>query len=349
MKIIHILPELEEGGVERLIPVYAEGQIRLGHEVTVISFGGRLVPSLPPGTRHIKMPVHKKNPLVGMVCARRIAALAANERIDVVHAHSRVPAWIAYFTKRLYPHICYVYTAHARFSTLNYGMWAIKKADGVICVSESVCLHLANWLPPRNSIRVVYNAPPRPVLPWVGSGDSTRKHLLFIGRVSETKDPFTLVEALAKTNMRNWRMDVFGDGPAMKKLDDRIRGHGLTEKICLHGFSNNVPEIMARSDLFLFPSLDEEGMPLSLVEAVVAGVPTIASDIAATRELMGNSSDKLLPVGDVDAWRVAISRFLDGSDEPFLSPQVKLPSRTEMVEQIVTFYRDIQTRYSQGT
>lgn len=344
LRILHILPELEEGGVERLIPVYAKHQLARGHAVTVVSHGGRLVSTLPEGTTHLQMPVHKKNPLIILGCAARVAALAKKEKIDIVHAHSRMPAWVAYFAKKFAPKIKFIYSAHARFSTLNYGAKAIGRADGAICVSHSVETHLKTWLPPTAPVRVIYNAPPGRVIPWQGSGDAVDKHLLFVGRISDKKDPLTIVEALALSRNTHWVLDVLGDGPAMPMLKARIRELGLEDKIRLHGFSNDVPAFIEKCDLFLFPSLDEEGLPLTLIEVLSAGAPVIASDISATRELTqkkGSASDELLPVGDVERWHQAIESFLDGTSIPALKLQVKLPTPEKMVEQMTDFYREI--------
>lgn len=343
LKIIHILPELEEGGVERLIPVFATEQSKMGHDVTVISFGGRLVSLLPKEVRHIKMPVHRKNFFVGMSCARRIAALIRNEKIDIIHAHSRVPAWISYFARKFAPSVKFIYTAHARFSSLNYGLWPIGQADGVTCVSNAVRNHLSEWLPKKNPVRIIYNAPPGRVIPWGGGGTAT-KRLLFAGRISEKKDPFTLVKALSGLKDEDWELDVLGDGPAMPDLKRLVAELELDGKVHLHGFSNEVPEAMASSDLFLFPSLDEEGLPLILIEALSAGTPVIAADISSVRELtVANENDarELLPVGDVAAWADAIGRYLSGEYAPSLSLKVHLPTRAEMAAQVTDFYREI--------
>lgn len=341
---MHILPELEEGGVERLMPVFANEQTAMGHTVTVVSAGGRLVSLLGEGVRHIEMPVHRKNLFIGLSCARRLAALVRDEGIDIVHAHSRVPAWIAYFIQKFAPRVKFIYTAHARFSSLNYGLWAVRQANGVTCVSNAVRTHLADWLPPKNPVRVIYNAPPGKVIQWTGSGDPDKKHLLFVGRVSDKKDPMTLVEALARQENKNWALDVLGDGPAMPQLKARIAELGLSDRIVLHGYSNETPQMMAACDLFLFPSLDEEGLPLVLIEILSAGAPVIASDISAVRELsVRDEADaaELLPVGDVDAWSRAIANFLAGTYAPSLRCRVQLPTPREMVAQIVDFYDDI--------
>ena len=346
MKIMHILPELEEGGVERVVITLANSQARLGHEVYVVSNGGRLELLLSPGVKLIKMPVHRKTPFVGMPCAFRLAKIVRRENIPIVHAHSRVPGWISYFIRKFARRVKFVYTAHARFSSMNYiSVWPVSQADGVTCVSNCVKDHFKGWLPKQNPVRVIYNALPGKVIPWTGSGDPDNRHLLFCGRISEKKGPDTLVNALSRLKNGNWRLDVLGDGPLAPKLKAQIKELGLENKITLHGYSNKVPEMISRCDLFLFPSLDEEGLGLALAEALCAGAPVIASDITATKELTSqdgtNPSGELLPPTDAAAWSDAIGRFLDGRFTPLLKLTVNLPTEDEMASAMIEFYSEV--------
>ena len=75
MRILHILPELDEGGVERHVLMLSGQQQKEGHKVNVVSAGGKLVSQLAKGVSHIRFPVHRKNPLVGIYCAVRLASL----------------------------------------------------------------------------------------------------------------------------------------------------------------------------------------------------------------------------------------------------------------------------------
>lgn len=345
MKIMHILPELEEGGVERLLPIFANGQSALGHDVSVVSFGGRLTSLLNPSVRHIEMPVHKKNPFTIIACALRIARIVRREKIQMIHAHSRIPGWVSYFVRKFASGVKVVYTAHARFSSMNFlSVWPVSQADGVTCVSHCVKDHFKEWLPKGNPVWVIYNAYPGKVVPWEGSGDPKHKHLLFVGRISEKKGPDVLVQALSAVKNGGWCLDVLGDGPLMPKLKNQVKELGLEDKITLHGYSDKVPEMISRCDLFLFPSMDEEGLPLALTEALYAGAPVIASDIAASRELASleqAAAGELLAPTDAAAWAGAIAHFLDGTLIPKLKLAVHLPAESEMVGTMLDFYSEV--------
>ena len=101
MHILQLLPALDVGGVERGVLDLAKGLIARGHQVTVISSGGRLVEPLTAlGARHHTLPVHQKSLRTMVACVPEVARLIAEGCVDIVHARSRVPAWIGYAAAR---------------------------------------------------------------------------------------------------------------------------------------------------------------------------------------------------------------------------------------------------------
>ena len=254
MNIIHVLPELEDGGVERLVPVFANEQALLGHNVSVISAGGKLESFLSPEVRHIGMPVHRKNPAIGLSCAFRLARMVARGKVSVLHAHSRVPAWICCVAKRLAPGVKFFFTAHSDYAGYNLGVWPVKHADGVTCVSKKALDSLLNWLPKDVPAKVIYNPVTKKLLPWRG-GIGQTKSLIYVGRLSPKKFPLAVLEALALHRKRAWTLDIFGDGSWRQDVTDRALRLGIGGSVILRGFSDEIPEALADCDLFLHPSL----------------------------------------------------------------------------------------------
>ncbi len=98
MNILQILPELNVGGVETGTVDLARELVRLGHKAVVVSSGGALVTELESaGAVHYTLPVDEKSLLTVMRSIRTLAGIITKERIDIVHARSRVPAWVAFF------------------------------------------------------------------------------------------------------------------------------------------------------------------------------------------------------------------------------------------------------------
>ncbi|MDR3354556.1 MAG: glycosyltransferase family 4 protein [Synergistaceae bacterium] len=335
-RVMLILPELSEGGVERHVVSLSRELCALGCWVTVVSAGGQLVSELAGGVKHIEMPVHRKNLRTIISCARKLADVAVGGGIQIIHAHSRVPAWIALLMKKL-TGIKLVCTAHARYS-LNYALLPFRASDGVICVSRSVRDYLSNWLPMRSSVDVIYNPKPDNAETWTGSSYPV-KRLLYLGRLTKIKGPMVLIDALGTIGGTGWVLDVVGDGPMLNDLMRRAGDLGIADKVFFHGRRDDAEKWISRCDLFLFPSLDE-GMSLSLIEGLSAGAPLLASDIPSVREITNGFG--LIKPGDSAAWAARIEDYLwRPASADGLEMTVKLPSQREMAQAVLNFYEGL--------
>lgn len=201
---------------------------------------------------------------------------------------------------------------------------SIKKAQRVITVSESVQRDLEAWLnlqpskvisvpeaagtefieKPANckikqtlrKLRVDY-----PYLLTVGTLEPRKNLLLLVSAFNSLKRESSLQHKLVIVGKVGWH-----------KVDDRLRKLVHDSKdIVLTGYveQSDLPAMYSAADLFLFPSL-YEGFGLPLLEAFACGVPVIASDIAAHREVADNAALFVAP-SDVDEWKDAILKLLD--------------------------------------
>ena len=332
MRVMHILPELEEGGVERHVLMLSSQQREEGHEVYVVSAGGKLVSQLAKGVFHTRFPVHIKNPLVGIYCAVRLASLVKKNKIDIIHAHSRVPAWIAMFTSK-FSDRPFIITAHAYFSTQNRWIYTpYRKASAVICVSKSVQNGMKNCF--SGNTVVIRNGLPAVKRTWKGSG-GPGVNFLFVGRLTQLKGLQDILKILPSIQ-GNWKLDVLGDGPLRGKLEDTVNTHGLAEKVIFHGFKDDPDAWMQRSDCLLFPSYIE-GMPLTLARAIQIGIPVIASDIEPIME-MALEKNGLVKPGDLDSWKNSIQRFLVTKQSPAEFDKNAIPTILKMTQDVQSVY-----------
>lgn len=274
LKIAQILPEFHEGGVERHVLWLSNELAAMGHQVTVVTAGGKLEKKLDPAVRLWRLPVHRKNLLTGFYSALKIAARAKGEGWDILHAHSRVPAWIAWWAA-CFCSKAWVATAHARYS-LNAGLAPYRRAAGVICVSETVRQHLQGHLAGNGT--VIYNGLPPTKRKWKGGSFSENPRFLFVGRLTRLKGLDFVIEALSEFRDRTWSLDVLEDGAQRRELEAKVRDKGLGGRIQFHGFREDVEDWMAGAGCLLLPSM-EEGMPLALMQAVQVGTPVLASGI----------------------------------------------------------------------
>lgn len=334
MNIIHILPEMDEGGVERHVLWLANELAAMGHDVSVVSAGGRLEARLK-GVKVVHLPVHRKNPLTALYSALRIARIAKREKTDILHVHSRVPAWIAWWASLL-SRVPWIATCHAFYSR-NAGLIPYKRARLLICVSESLQLFYLGIFSGREC-PVIYNGLPSSPYTWKGSeGDPTK--FLFVGRLTRKKGLLVLIEAFSKVCAGTWSLDVLGDGPLSDEAQALTVSLGLQDRVFFHGFCDTPEKWMAECSCFLFPSL-EEGMGLTLMRAISMGVPTIASDLPAVREL-SISTQGLVAAGDADAWAQSIGDFLKNGTAAARFDKSKIPSTADMAHNMEGLYKKV--------
>ena len=159
MKILQVLPELNSGGVERGTLELSAHLASKGHESLVLSAGGRLVDKLEAeGGRHIEMPVGRKS-LLSLTLIPKIRRLMRDERPDIVHVRSRVPAWLVWMAWKPLPAAerpRLVSTVHG-FYSVNRWSEIMTRGERVICVSESIRQYVLRNYPktPDSLLRVV--------------------------------------------------------------------------------------------------------------------------------------------------------------------------------------------------
>ena len=128
------------------------------------------------------------------------------------------------------------------------------------------------------------------------------KYVGFTGRCAKQKDPMTFLEIARQVISRrdDTEFIYIGDGELQEQMQDWIINNNLTDKIHMLGFRNDSAEIVGAFDVYLSTAL-YEGLPYSMIEAMRAGVPIIATDCVGNNELVieGNNG-RLFQIGDND-------------------------------------------------
>ena len=107
-----------------------------------------------------------------------------------------------------------------------------------------------------------------------------------VSRLAPEKGHSYLLEAvkLLASEEPRLRLLIVGTGPQRERIEAEARRLGLLERLCLAGFYEDLAEVFEAMDVFALPSILEEGLPTSALEAQAAGLPIVASDIGGTRE-----------------------------------------------------------------
>ena len=106
--------------------------------------------------------------------------------------------------------------------------------------------------------------------------DRATPRLIAVGRLKAPKDFLTLIRALAALADQEYEALIVGDGPDRSEVEAEIQRLGLEDRVQLAGERSDVPELLAESDVFVLSSRSE-GLPVSVLEAMAAELPVVAS------------------------------------------------------------------------
>ncbi len=322
LKILHVITKLDVGGAQSVVAELVREQIKAGHSVTVATgvVWASAVVSTIEGVRirEIDSLVHPLSPSRDRVAVQRLTALIRAERFDVTHTHSSKGGLLGRIAARR----CgtpSVYTAHGwpfqeaapraqRIQSL-LGEWiAGCIGNEVVCVN-SVELELATRLRVgrRQHRRVIHNgiAFAEPLARSIEASTDQFK-LVMVARLHKPKRADIIVEALSKLDERVC-LTIVGDGDLKPSVEALSRRLGLANRVTFTGLTDPTPHFEA-ADAFILAS-DYEGMPVTVLEAMRAGLPTVANDLPGIREAIGNDCG-LLTDRTAPAVAAAVSMLL---------------------------------------
>jgi len=245
-------------------------------------------------------------------------------RPDLVHANSskagvlgRCAAALMRVPVRVFTVHGWAFKAYTGFAALGY-RWADRLMDpltsATICVSETErAAGLAARTCRASRTVVIPNAVDVDAAPRAThAGDPPR--VVTVGRLAAPKDTLTLVRALAALGPMRFSALVVGDGPDRPELEAEIRSLDLSGAVELAGSRADVPDLLAAADVFVLSSRSE-GAPFSILEAMAAGLPVVATDVGGVGELVADGETGLLvPADDPDRLAEALRSLLaDGA------------------------------------
>jgi len=305
MRVLQILPALNHGGVERGTVDLALALKASGHEPYVVSNGGVLVKELEQSQiRHISLPVHKKS-LTSLFLIGKLADLLISEKIDVVHARSRIPAWIAYFACKK-TGVDFVTTCHGYYST-HFLSKVMGLGKRVIVISKAIGRHMSeNFRVPQQRMHLVYrgvdlskfNFNPDKYM----NMDSSRFIITSIGRITTLKGHVDFIRAfhLVSRKYPQSRAWIVGGASGKKgkkllaSLKELVDELGLTNSVEFLGPRNDIPEILAKSSLLILTTRTPEGFGRVIIEAAASGTAVVATRVGGVSEIVDHEENGLL-------------------------------------------------------
>jgi glycosyltransferase involved in cell wall biosynthesis len=319
LTVVQLLPALHSGGVERSTLEIAAALVAAGHRSIVVSAGGRLLPGLlGGGSEHVELAVGRKS-LRAFATMRRLRRLLAELKPDIVHARSRLPAWLAWHALRGLPapRPRFVTTVHGLNSPGRYS-GIMRRGERVICVSGTVRGHVLRHWPdtdpavlavvPRGIAPVEFPRGVPATLAWREAFAAELPELqggrllLLPGRGTRLKghaDALRLLAALRADgeDARLWLLGAREPGredyvAELERLAEKL---GVRAVTAISPPRADVREAYAVSDLVLQLSNKPEAFGRTVLEALSVGRPVLGWDHGGVGELLRG----LYPAGAV--------------------------------------------------
>ena len=334
MKILHLLDSVNRGGAETQVLDICRNAARYGLEITLVAAGAGTLENdfRESGVEYIRL--DRKLP-VDVCFASRLRKIIKERGIEVVHGYQAVDGLHLYLAARGLRHVKSVLSFQG-FIPGQKNRIAAKliapRMDANISVSESLFTYLNGIGIKRGAnFRVIYNKKEEKRLRPTGASIKSELNLppnaLVAGMVANftadpTKDQLTICRALPRVIEQFPELHfVFAgriaDGAEEKMADcrDVCIKNGITRNVHFLGARPDIPDILNELDLFVFSSL-QEGFPVAVSEAMLAGVPMIVSDIEPLREASGKAEfADVFPVGDSETLGESLVSVLSDPDK----------------------------------
>ena len=322
MHVVQALVSLGIGGSELVAVEITEHLCAAGHQVTVVAANGPLAGRVEAaGARFLDWPIGRKH-LFTLRYITKLRSWLLENQPDIVHVHSRLPAWICYFALRKIPaekRPVFITSMHGQYSVSNYSA-IMARGDHVIAVSNHIRNYtFENYLPPGSThLHTIYGGTSRgdfpygykPTEEWLQSTYTefpelkNKRILLLPGRMSRYKGHATFIELLAAlvSEYDDIHAVILGQAKPGSRYISELEGlaerHGVGERVTFCGMRTDMRDWMAASCLvFNLCSDPPEAFGRTMPEALSMGVPVIAWNHGGIKEILR----EMYPFGAVQA------------------------------------------------
>lgn len=374
LKIIQVLPDLNSGGVERGTLEIASYLQKNNVKNFVCSNGGPLLEQLKKmGIKHIKLPVHTKNPLMILKNIYHLAILIKRYNINIIHARSRAPAWSCYFVAKLM-RIKFVTTFHSAYSASHplkrFYNSIMLKGDKVIVVSNYVKKHIETryrftsdklQIVDRGVDLEIFNEDNvtheriEEVRCIIGLEPNNDKLIILPARFTRAKGHLYLIKALKYVMHQNYKCLIIGkalesQSSYISEIKQLINDNNLNSKIILIDQPiSDMPALYKISDIVVSASIEPEGFGRTIIEAQAMNRVVISTNIGAPYDLIKhNKNGFLIPTSDPATFAEIIDYILNMSESEknkittkARSSVKKNYSLNEMCKKTYEIYKDL--------
>lgn len=333
MRVLHLLASGGTGGIEILCKNIAYSSATDNRFVTLF-FEGEIYEELKKANIKIfsVSSLNMKNKV------KEINKYCTNENIDIIVLHhgSFKCNIIYYLLKKNKPKLKYIRYMHACFDQYAFGnsqnklknllirvamQKAIDISDKIIYISKAVKKTFEdNFKIENDKGLIIYNGISEEFFidPINQIKNNENFNLIFVGRLEKVKGVNFIIDAFSKmeNQIKNVTLTFVGDGEERNVLEEQVKKLNLEEKIKFIGRQKNVIEWLDKSDIFLYPSIWEEGFGISVVEAMARGCIPIVSNRGGLPEIIEDGKNGFIfKYDDVEEFTQKIINIINSSNK----------------------------------
>ncbi len=322
MRILYVITRSELGGAQAVVLTYLQALETYANVALATGEEGFLADE----ARALGVPVSVLPDLVAPIAPQldcqalhALYKLIREYQPDLVHAHSSKAGLLARLAARM-AGVPSVFTAHGFAFTRNARLlrkaiaipseWlGARLGDSLIAVSEyDGALGARYRILAKNQINVVYNGL-TDVSFLARPAEGAPVNIVMVARFAPPKDHLSVLRALAGMHS-DFRLWFVGEGPTIPQVREEAVRLELGDRVVFLGARNDVPELLSKAHIFVLAS-DYEGLPISILEAMRAGLPVLASDVGGVPECVRDGSTGfLVPRSDVNSLRESLRRLI---------------------------------------
>lgn len=362
-RVLQVVLSLDPGGTEQLVlELAARLHPDIPTHVCCLDRAGAWATAL--AARGVGVTVLDRRPGFQPSLGPAIAQIVGQENIRVIHAHQYTPFVYSCLARLRHPRIPLIFTEHGRLADappsgkrrlVNRAL--APMATRVFAVSENLSHHMAHEGFRSGGIRVIPNGITVGPLPEESARATARTELgvtgdsLVVGtiaRLDKVKNLGCLIEAFASVVLDRTpgrphpKLVIVGDGPERSALEDTARQRGVAEFVRFLGHRDDARSWLPAFDVYVNSSTSE-GVSLTILEAMAAGLPIVATRVGGTPEVVDDSCGRLVPARSASALAATLRDLAPASA---VRRQLGTAARRRVnalftIERMVDCYRDV--------
>lgn len=358
MRILQIMPEFGLAGAERMAENLTLSQLKAGHDVKVVSlynYHSAITDNLE--SKGVEIIYLNKKGGIDLSVIGRLRKVIASFSPDVIHTHRYILFYT--FLARMLTSVNapIVHTVHNEakkelnfaYRKINNLLFLISKCYPVALTKKIKETIIDEYIGIKDLPIIMNGVNTNNIQPiktdYKASPDSF--NILHVGRFAEAKNHETIIDSFAKFHQQHLKstLTFFGEGVKFEKIKEKVKVDQLTDCIFLKGVSGNVTSHFHEYDVFILPSLFE-GMPITIVEAMAAGMPIIASNVGGIPDIITNGKNGILIKPEENDITKALNELANNEElrkqlgEAALESS-KLYTSDQMAKEYVNYYQTL--------